>query len=140
MGRLLLADGSSQIYRAFHALARGAGQRLAAPDGTPTGALHAFLQILRKAMRDHSPTMVAVSFDRRERTFRHDLYPAYEAQRDAPPEDLLLQIDLARGALAALRVRVIDVPGYEADDVIATLTRKAVALGHEVVILTSDKE
>jgi DNA polymerase-1 len=140
VARLLVADGSSQIYRAFHAMARGAGRALTADDGTPTGALLGFLQILRKAIRDYAPDHVAVAFDRSEPTFRHERFPEYKAQRDAMPEDLQVQLKLAKDALAALRVPVLELSGWEADDVIATLTRRARERGEEVVILSSDKD
>jgi DNA polymerase-1 len=139
MPRLLVADGSSQIHRTYHALARQ-GTQLTAADGTPTGALLPFLNVLRKAVRQHQPTHLAVTFDRGGRTFRHDLFPDYKAQRDKTPEDLLLQLDLAREALAALRIPVLEEAGWEADDLIATLVARARAAGWDVVILSSDKD
>ena len=140
MARLLIADGSSQIYRAFHAMARGAGRPLTAEDGTPTGALLGFLQILRKAIREYAPDHLAVAFDLSAPTFRHERFPEYKAQRDAAPEDLVTQMKLAREALAALRIPVLELKGWEADDVIATLARRAKESGEEVVILSSDKD
>lgn len=140
MARLLLADGSSQIYRAHHAMARGAGRRLTAPDGTPTGALLAFLQVMLKCLRQHAPDLVAVAFDRREPTPRHALFPAYKAQREAMPEELAAQLGLAHEALDAMGLRVLEQPGAEADDIIATLARQARERGDDVVIVTSDKD
>ncbi len=139
VARLLLADGSSQIHRTYHALARQ-GTNLTAPDGTPTGALIAFLNVLRKAVKDHGPTHVAVTFDLRGPTFRHELFPDYKAQRDKTPEDLVTQIALAREVLAALRIPILEKQGFEADDVIATIASRAAADGHDVVILSSDKD
>lgn len=139
VARLLLADGSSQIHRTYHALARQ-GTNLTAPDGTPTGALLAFLSVMRKAVRRHQPTHVAVMFDLRAPTFRHELFPAYKAQRDKTPEDLVRQIELAHEALAALRIPMVELAGFEADDVIATLAVRAAREGHDVVILSSDKD
>jgi DNA polymerase-1 len=140
VARVLLTDGSSQIYRAFHAMARTAGRPLAAADGTPTGALLTFLQVLRKAMATHAPDMVAVAFDLPGPTFRHERLDSYKAKRQEMPEELEVQLHLAREALAAMGLRVVEVPGYEADDVIATLARQAREQGHEVVILSSDKD
>jgi DNA polymerase-1 len=115
MAKLLVADGSSQIYRAFHAMARGSGRPLTAEDGTPTGALLGFLQILRKAIRDYEPDRIAVAFDLPKPTFRHVRFPEYKAQRDAAPEDLVVQMQLAREALAVLGLRVLELEGWEAD-------------------------
>ncbi len=139
MPRLLIADGSSQIHRTFHALARS-GAALTAPDGRPTGALLSFLNVLRKAVRTHEPTHVAVTFDRSRTSFRTELFPSYKQQRDATPEDLITQIDLAREALAALNIPLVELDDYEADDVIATLAERAAAAGWQVVILSSDKD
>jgi len=139
MPRLLVADGSSQIHRTYHALARQ-GTQLTASDGTPTGALLPFLNVLRKAVRQHQPTHLAVTFDRGGRTFRHELFPDYKAQRDKTPEDLVLQLELAREALGALRIPVIEELGWEADDLIATLVTRARAAGWDVVILSADKD
>ncbi|MEM7248336.1 MAG: PIN domain-containing protein [Acidobacteriota bacterium] len=137
--KALLVDGSNQIYRAYHAMERSGG-RLTAPDGTPTGALHAFLQLLRKTIADHAPDHLALAFDKSGDTFRHEIYPEYKAQRDAMPEDLQVQLQLAHEALAALQYPLLELESFEADDIIATLTKQVVAAGGEVVILSSDKD
>jgi DNA polymerase-1 len=139
VARLLLADGSSQIYRTYHALAR-TNTQLTTKDGVPTGALLSFLAVLRKAIKRHQPTHVAVTFDRPGRNFRHERFPGYKATRDAAPEDLVLQLRLAHDALAALGIPVVELDGWEADDVIATLVKRARDEGAEVVVLTSDKD
>jgi DNA polymerase-1 len=140
VAKLLLADGTSQIYRAFHAMARSAQRPLSAPDGTPTGALLTFVEGMRKVLAQHAPDRVAVAFDRPEPTFRHERFPAYKAQRDAMPEDLAVQLRLAHDVLPAMGLRALEVPGIEADDIIATLARQARERGDDVVVVSSDKD
>ncbi len=132
---LCLIDGTSNVFRAFYAI-RG----LSSPSGRPTNATYGFTQMLRKLLQDRAPGYLAVVFDRSEPTQRHASYPQYKANRLAPPEDLVEQIPDIKEACRILGVPVIDLAGYEADDLMATLARKAAAEGFEVMLVTSDKD
>ena len=135
MPTLTLIDGSGFVFRAYHAI-----PPLSTTRGVPTNAVYGFTTMLLKALREHAPTHAAVVLDAGRRTFRNDLDPAYKANRPAPPDDLVPQFPLVREVARALDVPVIEEPGFEADDVIATLTRRARALGWEVVVVTGDKD
>ena len=130
-----LVDGSGQFHRAFHAI-RG----LATSKGLPTNATYGFTTMLRKLLEDEKPEHMAVVFDPPGRTFRHDDYAEYKANRPPMDKDLALQLPYIRRVCAALRMPVIEVPGFEADDVIATLSRQAVARGLDVVVVSADKD
>ncbi len=132
--RILIVDGTNTLYRAFFAI-----PGLRAPDGTPTNAAYGFLNSLLKLLREERPDFALVAFDPRGKSFRHALFPDYKAGRDAQPEDLSAQFPLVRELLAALRVPCVEVPGYEADDVIATLVARAPE-GAQVAIVSSDKD
>ncbi|MCU0291131.1 MAG: DNA polymerase I [Thermoanaerobaculaceae bacterium] len=136
MQRLLLVDGHSNLYRAFFAIRAP----LSAPDGTPTGAAYAFLRMQHKLLGDLQPTHVAVAFDAGRETFRTRMDPRYKAQRAPMPDDLRLQVPLVQEALRDLGLVVISEADVEADDVIATLARRAAAEGFEVVVASSDKD
>ena len=131
---LVLVDGSSYLYRAFHALPPLSNSR-----GEPTGALHGVLNMINKLVREERPDQVIVVFDARGRTFRHERYPEYKAGREAQPEDLSSQIPLVRELIDAYRLPVLEVPGFEADDVIATLVSRAPA-GAQIAIVSTDKD
>ena len=130
----MLVDAANCLYRAFFAL-----PPLRASDGFPTGALHGFTQMLRKVMREERPTAMAVVFDAPGPTFRKELYGEYKATRDAQPEDLSAQFPVAREIAAASGIPVLEVPGFEADDVIASLVAHAPA-DAEVVIVSTDRD
>ncbi len=132
---LFLIDGSSQMYRAYHAI-RG----LSGPDGKSTNAVYGFTTMLRKLLTDHQPTYIAASFDLPGPTFRDQMVTDYKANRAAMPGDLAEQIPWVHEACAALGVPVINAEGFEADDVIATLSRCAVQEGYDVAIVTGDKD
>jgi DNA polymerase-1 len=132
---LLLVDGSSYLYRAFHAL-----PELKSPKGEPTGAIYGVLAMLRKLDSDYAGHARACVFDARGKTFRDDLYPEYKATRTAMPEDLGAQIEPLKEAIEALGWPVLAVEGVEADDVIATLAEQAKARGWSSVISTGDKD
>jgi DNA polymerase-1 len=132
---LFLIDGSNQMYRAYHAI-RG----LTGPDGKSTNAVYGFVTMLRKLIADHRPTYVAASFDLPGETFRSQLAADYKATRSAMPGDLAEQIPWVHEACAALGVPVYTAPGFEADDVIGTMARKAAAAGFRVAIVTGDKD
>jgi len=133
---LFLVDGSGFIFRAFFAL-----PRLANSKGLPTGAIYGFAQMLDKLVRDMNPPYLAVCFDVKEKTFRHEMYPAYKANRPEPPEDLVPQFDWIHRLVEAFNVAKLTAPGFEADDIIATLTQKALSEGFDrVVLVTGDKD
>src|SRR3954464_1886636 len=141
MLRLFLIDGSSQMYRAYHAPVRTAeGGFLRNAQGRPTNAVYIFVTMLRKLMNDHKPQYIAASFDLPGRTFRDDLVADYKANRAPMPDELAEQIPMVHAACEALGVPILTSQSYEADDVIATLAMKAVAAGFDVAIVTMDKD
>ena len=140
---LFLIDGSGFIFRAFHALPPLTRKS----DGLPVGAVSGFCNMLWKLLtqaRDTSvgvtPTHLAVIFDYSSKTFRKEIYPEYKAQRPPPPEDLVPQFALIREATRAFNLPCIEMEGYEADDIIATYARMAVAAGGDATIISSDKD
>lgn len=137
--KLTLVDGSGYIFRAYHAL-----PPLTRKDGTPTGAVFGFCNMLEKliedAAADHKITHLAVVFDAARETFRHQIYASYKANRPEPPEDLIPQFGLIRRAVDAFCVPRVELQGFEADDVIATYARLAKEAGIEVEIVSSDKD
>ncbi|OGA06928.1 MAG: DNA polymerase I [Betaproteobacteria bacterium RIFCSPHIGHO2_12_FULL_69_13] len=132
---LLLVDGSSYLYRAFHAL-----PELRNPKGEPTGAIYGVLSMLRRLAADYKAQARACVFDAKGRTFRDDAYPQYKAHRPPMPEDLASQIEPLKEAVAALGWQVLAVEGVEADDVIATLAEQAKRAGWSCVVSTGDKD
>jgi DNA polymerase I len=130
-----LVDGSGQFHRAFHAI-RG----LATSRGLPTNATYGFTTMLRKLLQDEQPEHVVVLFDPPGRTFRHEQYAEYKANRPAMESDLAVQLPYIRRVCEAFRLPIVEVPGFEADDVIATLADQAVAAGFRVVVVTADKD
>jgi DNA polymerase-1 len=132
---VFLIDGSSQMYRAYHAI-RG----LTGPDGRSTNAVYGFVTMLRKLIADHAPVYIAASFDLAGPTFRRDLAVDYKANRAPMPPDLAEQIPLVHRACRALGVPLVTFEGVEADDVIGTMAERAAAEGHGVAIVTGDKD
>jgi DNA polymerase-1 len=132
---LLLVDGSSYLYRAYHAL-----PNLTGPDKFPTGAIHGFIAMLKKLRADHPAAHAACVFDAKGKTFRDDWYPDYKANRSPMPEDLAKQIEPIHEVVKLLGWPVLEVPGIEADDAIGTLARCAARNGHRVVVSTGDKD
>jgi len=135
MPTLTLIDGSGFIFRAYHAL-----PHLSTTKGVPTNAVYGFTTMLLKALREHAPTHVALVFDASRKSFRHELDGAYKANRPQAPDDLAQQFPLVREVAKVLNVHVLEEPGVEADDVIATLACRAREQGWEVVIVTGDKD
>ncbi len=135
--RLLLLDGHSLAYRAFFALPV---ENFSTTTGQPTNAVYGFTAMLINVLRDEQPTHVAVAFDRGEPTFRHEQYVEYKANRRETPEDFRSQLSLIFEVLDALGVRRLSAPGYEADDLIATLATVAADEGMEVLIVTGDRD
>ena len=136
--RLLLIDGNSIINRAYFALA--GRSTLTAPDGTPTGALNTYLNIMLKYIEEVRPTHICTLFDRKEKTFRHEMYDGYKAKRKGMPDDLAAQMPLLKESLDALRIPRIELVGYEADDLIGTLSCRGTKEGFSVFILSGDKD
>ncbi len=134
-GKLLLVDGSSYLYRAFHAL-----PPLSNSKGEPTGAVLGVLNMLNKLMKEESPTHVAVVFDAPGRTFRDDLFDQYKAHRAPMPDDLRSQVQPLSDAVEAMGLPLLRIAGVEADDVIGTLARQADEAGYDVLISTGDKD
>lgn len=132
---LLLVDGSSYLYRAFHAM-----PDLRNAEGAPTGAIYGMINMLRKLRNDYSAAYIACVFDAKGKTFRDDLYPEYKAHRPSMPEDLVKQIEPIHEAVRALGWPILMVEGIEADDVIGTLAVQAVEHGMQAVISTGDKD
>jgi DNA polymerase-1 len=135
--RIFLIDGSSQMYRAYHAM-RGSG--LTGPGGKSTHAVYIFVTMLRKLMQDHQPQYIAASFDMPGPTFRSEMAADYKANRTPMPPDLAEQIPWVHEACEALGVPILTSQRFEADDVIGSLARQAVAAGFEVAIVTGDKD
>ena len=132
---LLLVDGSSYLYRAFHAL-----PGLTSPTGQPTGAIYGVLTMLQKLIKAEKPDLVGIIFDAPGKTFRHDLFPDYKANREKTPEDLVVQIEPLLTAIQNLGLPLIRIQGVEADDVIGTLARQAENNNIQTLIATGDKD
>jgi DNA polymerase-1 len=134
--KLMLVDGNSLTYRAFFALPTD----MATASGQVTNAVFGFTSMLINLLRDHKPDHVAVAFDRPEPTFRHEAVDTYKANRSAAPDILRQQMGLVREVLTALAMPVIELPGYEADDIIATLATRARDEGIETIVVTGDRD
>jgi DNA polymerase I len=135
--RLLLLDGHSLAYRAFFALPP---ENFSTTTGQPTNAVYGFTAMLINVLRDEQPTHVAVAFDRGEPTFRHEQWVEYKANRRETPADFRSQLSLIFEVLDALGIKRLSVPGYEADDIIATLATEAEQAGFDVLIVTGDRD
>ncbi|EJL89485.1 5'-3' exonuclease (including N-terminal domain of PolI), partial [Herbaspirillum sp. CF444] len=132
---LLLVDGSSYLYRAFHAL-----PDMRNAEGAPTGALYGIINMLRRLRNDYPASYIACIFDAKGKTFRDDLYTEYKATRKSMPEDLALQIEPIHAAVRALGWPILMVEGIEADDVIGTLGVRAAEEGLKTIVSTGDKD
>ncbi len=132
---LILVDGSSYLFRAFHAL-----PPLTSSKGQPTGAIYGVINMLKKLVAEYQPEHMAVVFDAKGKTFRNDLYKDYKAHRPPMPDDLRTQIEPIHELVDALGYPRLVVPDVEADDVIGTLARQAAEAGHDVLISTGDKD
>lgn len=133
--RLYLIDAYSVIYRAFYAI-----RNLSNSKGEPTNAVYGFVNMLRKLIRDQEPALIGLAFDVSKRTFRKDLYEEYKANRKPMPDDLRSQIPWIRRAIEAFRMPILELAGFEADDVLGTVARKASSEGYEVVLVSADKD
>ena len=133
--KLVLVDGSGYIFRAFHGL-----PMMTRPDGTPINAVFGFTKMLLKLMADLNPSHVAVIFDAGRVTFRNDIYADYKANRSDPPEELVPQFPLVRDAAEAMSLPVLEMPGFEADDLIASFAKQAEQQNQPCLIVSSDKD
>ncbi|MGD9794884.1 MAG: 5'-3' exonuclease H3TH domain-containing protein, partial [Acidimicrobiia bacterium] len=136
MANYLLLDGNSLTYRAFFALPTD----MATASGQVTNAVFGFTSMLINLMRDHQPDGVMVAFDRPEPTFRHEANPAYKAQREAAPDILRQQMGLVRQVVDTLGITVSELPGWEADDLLATVATRLRDRGDSVIIVTGDRD
>ena len=136
MARLMLVDGNSLTYRAFFALPTD----ITLASGQVTNAVYGFTSMLLNLVRDHRPDGIGVAFDRPEPTFRHEAVADYKANRNAAPDILRQQMGLVRQVVETLRIPIIEAPGFEADDIIATLATQARDQGDEVLIVTGDRD
>jgi DNA polymerase I len=132
---LVLVDGSSYLYRAFHAM-----PSLSNSKGMPTGAAYGITNMLRRLLADYDPSHLAVVFDAKGKTFRDDLYAEYKATRPPMPDAMRQQLDSIRALVTALGMPLLEVPGVEADDVIGTLARQGEKCGFDITVSTGDKD
>jgi DNA polymerase-1 len=134
-GKFMIIDGNSLIHRAFYAI-----RPLSTTAGEPTNAVYGFVNMLYKILADEDPACIAVAFDKGKITFRHDHFEAYKAHRKATPEDLRPQFDTVREVLRAMNIPVYECEGFEADDLIGTVTARAEEAGFESIIVTGDRD
>lgn len=132
---LYLIDGNSYVYRAFYAI-----KGLTNSKGLPTNAIYGFTNMLMKIIKDKKPDSIVVSFDSPVPTERHRLFEAYKAHRPETPSELVLQFPYVRKVVSAFNIKTFEVPGYEADDILCTIARKASENGADVFIVTADKD
>ena len=132
---IYLIDGSAYIYRAYHAI-----RELSNSKGFPTNAIFGFTRMLMKLLEDRTPEYLVMLFDTREPTFRHKMYKEYKANRPPMPEDLSIQVPYIKSITEAFNIPIIEMPGYEADDLIGTLAQKGESTGFHVVMVTGDKD
>lgn len=133
--KLYLIDGNSYVYRAYHAI-----KGLTNSKGLPTGAIYGFTNMLLKVVREKKPDYIAIAFDSPAPTERHRLFEAYKAQRPSTPNELINQIPYIKRIVDAFRIPVLEIEGYEADDILATLAKKGEGRGLSVTIVTGDKD
>ena len=133
--KVVLVDGSSYLFRAFHAI-----REMNTSSGFPTNAIRGVISMIRKLQKEFADSKIVVVFDAKGKTFRNDIYPEYKANRDEPPEDLIPQFSIVHEAARALNISEVGIVGYEADDLIATYTRLARKKGMNVIIVSSDKD
>lgn len=133
--RVYLVDGANYVFRAFYAI-----RNLTSSKGQPTGAIYGFAQMLLKLLRDEKPDLVAVCFDTAEPTFRDEMYEEYKSNRKEPPDELVAQFPYVSPIVEALGLAAVEKPGFEADDLIGTLALRFSKKGHEVVIVSGDKD
>ncbi|HOK14334.1 MAG TPA: 5'-3' exonuclease, partial [Candidatus Kapabacteria bacterium] len=135
--KLYLIDGMSIVFRAYHAMK---STELRNKNGEPTGAIFGFINIITSFLEKEAPEYMTIVFDTEHPTFRNELYEEYKANRDSFPDDLVPQLLKIKKFIHLVGIEQIEVPGFEADDVIGTIAKKAAQEGYEVVCLTNDKD
>lgn len=135
MSNILIIDGSSVFFRAYHAIAD-----LRRTDGTATNAIYGYLLTIRNLQQEMNPEAILVAFDRPEATFRAEMYKEYKANRDAPPEELVMQIAPIKTVTKLLGLHQFEVPGFEADDIIGTASLRLKEAGYKPIIVSGDKD
>lgn len=135
MKRFVIIDGNSLLFRAFFAM-----REMVTREGIYTQGVFAFINMLKKILADYEPDYIAVAFDMKAKTFRHEAYSEYKAGRLKTPVELLSQIPLMQDVLKAMNIKVLEKEGFEADDIIGTMTARATESGMESVIITGDKD
>ena len=135
MKKLMLVDGLSILNRAFYGV-----PPLTNKDGIHTNAIFGFLNILFKMLEDEKPDYLAVAFDVKAKTFRHEMYPEYKGTRKGMPEELRMQVPLIKEVLSAMNILIYELAGYEADDLLGTLARKAEQKGMQVTLISGDRD
>lgn len=138
MARLVLIDGNSILNRAFYGIM--GSNMLQTEDGTYTNAVYGFLAIMFKIMDSLNPEYMAVAFDMRAPTFRHKMYSEYKGTRKGMPDELAAQMPLIKDVLRAMNIKIIEKEGYEADDILGTLSKRASRKGLDVTILSGDRD
>src|ERR1700676_3156182 len=136
MATLMLLDGNSLAYRAFFALPTD----MATASGQVTNAVFGFTSMLVNLIKDHHPARLAVAFERPEPTFRHEMISDYKAGRSAAPDILRQQLGLVRQVVETLHIPILEVAGFEADDVLATLATEARDRGEDVIVVSGDRD
>lgn len=135
MEKLVIIDGNSLLFRAYFAM-----RPMVTSDGVHTQGIYAFINMLNKIIKDNNPDYLAVCFDMKQKTFRHEMYPEYKAGRLQTPIELLSEIPLLHDVLEAMNIRVLEMPRYEADDLIGTVTKRASEDGITSLVITGDKD
>lgn len=132
----VVIDGNSLINRAYYAIQRP----MITKDGTYTQGIYGFISMLNKMLDEYVPEYVAVAFDRKAPTFRHREYEAYKAGRKSMPDELAMQMPIMKEVLKAMNIKTLELDGYEADDILGTLSREAEEHGIKSMIVTGDKD
>ncbi|NCB45196.1 MAG: DNA polymerase I, partial [Clostridia bacterium] len=133
---IAIIDGNSLINRAYYAMQRP----MITKEGLYTQGVYGFINMLEKLIRDHEPSHMAVAFDRKAPTFRHEEYKDYKAGRKKMPMELAQQLPLLKEVLSAMNIATLELDGYEADDIIGTLAKKGEAEGYQPLIVTGDRD
>ena len=136
MEKIVLLDGYSLMYRAYHALQ----SPMSAPDGTPTNAVHGFVMMMIKVIAEERPDCLAVAFDMHAPTFRKQLFDGYKATRKPMPDDLRMQDPIIRELIARMEIPILECPGYEADDILGTASAVCERAGTSVLLVTGDRD
>ena len=137
MGELyIMLDGYSLMYRAYH----GLQTPMNAPDGTPTNAVHGFFSMLFKVLEEEKPDGIAVAFDVHAKTLRAQKYSGYKATRKPMPEELRAQDDVIREIISLMHIPILEMAGYEADDIMGTVSLKCETEGKDIILVTGDRD